>query len=71
MIGQQRECSMSSRLRTLLLVIDGLALVGVVAFSVLAALEPDVEAYVIGQIVSAVVVLGCAFALRRVRNRPA
>lgn len=71
MIGQQRECSMSSRLRTLLLVIDGLALVGVVAFSVLAALEPDVEAYVIGQIVSAVVVLGCAFALRRVRNRAA
>lgn len=60
---------MSARLRTLLLIIDGLALVGVVAFSVLAALEPDTEAYVIGQIVSAVVVLGCVFALRRVRNR--
>lgn len=60
---------MSSRLRTLLLIIDGLALVGVVAFSVLAALEPEVEAYIIGQIVSALIVLGCVFALRRVRNR--
>lgn len=60
---------MSSRLRTLLLIIDGLALVGVVAFSVLAALEPEVEAYIIGQIVSALIVLGCVFALRRARNR--
>lgn len=60
---------MSSGLRTLLLIIDGLALVGVVAFSVLAALEPEVEAYIIGQIVSALIVLGCVFALRRARNR--
>ena len=45
----------------------GLALVGVVAFSVLAALEPDVDAYVIGQIASALVVLVTVFLLRRLR----
>lgn len=58
---------MSIRLRTVLLILDGLALVGVVAFSVLAALEPDVDAYVIGQIASALVVLVTVFLLRRLR----
>ena len=58
---------MTSRLRTLLLILDGLALVGVVVFSVLAALEPDVDAYVIGQIASALVVLVTVFLLRRLR----
>lgn len=60
---------MSTKLRTLLLIVDGLALVGVVAFSVLAALEPEVDAYVIGQIVSAVIVLGSVLLLRRMRNQ--
>jgi len=59
---------MTSRLRTLLLILDGLALVGVVVFSVLAALEPDVDAYVIGQIVSALIVLATVFLLRRTRH---
>lgn len=59
---------MSIRLRTVLLILDGLALVGVVAFSVLAALEPDVDAYVIGQIASALVVLVTVFLLRRLRR---
>lgn len=61
---------MTSRLRTLLLILDGLALVGVVVFSVLAALEPDVDAYVIGQIASALIVLATVFLLRRTRRRP-
>ncbi|NLE51433.1 MAG: hypothetical protein GX613_08515 [Chloroflexi bacterium] len=60
---------MSTRFRTLLLIIDGLALVGVVAFSVLAALEPDVDAYLIGQVVSAAIVLGSVFLLRKMRNQ--
>ena len=59
---------MTSRLRTILLILDGLALVGVVVFSVLAALEPDVDAYVIGQIVSALIVLATVFLLRRTRH---
>lgn len=59
---------MTSRLRTLLLILDGLALVGVVVFSVLAALEPDVDAYVIGQIASALIVLATVFLLRRTRH---
>ena len=60
---------MSTRFRTLLWIIDGLALVGVVAFSVLAALEPDVDAYLIGQVVSAAIVLGSVFLLRKMRNQ--
>ncbi len=60
---------MFTRFRTLLLIIDGLALVGVVAFSVLAALEPDVDAYLIGQVVSAAIVLGSVFLLRKMRNQ--
>jgi len=59
---------MTSRLRTILLILDGLALVGVVVFSVVAALEPDVDAYVIGQIVSALIVLATVFLLRRTRH---
>ncbi|HMM29806.1 MAG: hypothetical protein AAGU78_07355 [Chloroflexota bacterium] len=60
---------MSARLRTLLLVADGLALIGVVAFSVLAALEPDVDAYVVAQIASAAIVLASVLLLRRLRQR--
>lgn len=60
---------MSARLRTLLLVADGLALIGVVAFSVLAALEPDVDAYVVAQIASAAIVLASVILLRRLRQR--
>lgn len=59
---------MSANLRTLLLVIDGLALIGVVTFSVLGALEPEVPAYIVGQIVSALIVLGSVFLLRYLRN---
>ena len=44
-------------LRWLLLLVDGLALVGVIAFSVLAAVERDQRGYVVGQIVSVVFVL--------------
>jgi len=60
---------MSARLRTLLLVADGLALIGVVAFSVLAALEPDVDAYVVAQISRAAIVLASVLLLRRLRQR--
>jgi hypothetical protein len=51
-------------LRLALWVIDGLGLIGVIAFSVLAALEPDTSGYVVGQIVSAVFVLGSVLLLR-------
>ncbi len=60
---------MNPTLRNLLLVIDGLALIGLVAFSVLAALNPDDPAYVIAQIVSAAIVLISALLLRRARSR--
>ncbi|MCC6799358.1 MAG: hypothetical protein IT325_04535 [Anaerolineae bacterium] len=60
---------MSTRLRTLLLIIDGAALIGVAAFSVLAALEPDVDAYVVAQIASAAIVLASVILLRRLRQR--
>ncbi len=50
--------------RTLLLIIDALALVGVIAFSVLAALNRDNSGYVIGQIVCAVLILGSVYLLR-------
>jgi uncharacterized membrane protein HdeD (DUF308 family) len=43
---------------------DGLGLIGVIAFSVLAALEPDTSAYLVGQIVSAALVLGSVLLLR-------
>jgi len=44
-------------MRTLLLIVDGAALVGVIAFSVLAALNRDNSAYVAGQIVCAALIL--------------
>jgi len=55
--------------RTLLLLIDGLGLLGVVVFSVLAALEPDQDRYTVMQIVSAALVLGTVLLLRQ-SNRP-
>jgi len=57
-------------MRTLLLVVDGLALVGVVAFSVLAALERDQSAYVVGQIVCAMLILGSTLLLHRSERGP-
>jgi len=61
---------MTTRRRTLLLLIDGLALLGVLIFSVLAALEPEVKGYVIGQIISAGIVLGSVLLLRHLRHPP-
>ena len=55
--------------RMALWIIDGLGLIGVIAFSVLAALKPDTSAYVVGQIVSAVVVLGSVLLLRLTQQR--
>jgi uncharacterized membrane protein len=51
-------------MRTLLLIIDGAALVGVIAFSVLAALNRDNSTYVAGQIVCAVLILVSVLLLR-------
>jgi hypothetical protein len=56
-------------LRLALWIIDGLGLIGVIAFSVLGALKPDISAYVAGQIVSAVVVLGSVLLLRLTHQR--
>ncbi len=61
---------LSPKMRALLLVVDGLALVGVMAFSVLAALERDQSAYVIGQIVCAVLILGSTLLLHRNERAP-
>jgi uncharacterized membrane protein len=55
--------------RILLLVIDGLSLVGVIAFSVLAALNRDNSAYVAGQIVCAVLILISVVLLRAYPQR--
>lgn len=55
--------------RRLLLIVDGLGLIGVITFSVLAALEPDHTPYMIGQILSAALVLGTVLLLRWL-NRP-
>jgi hypothetical protein len=52
------------RVRRALLVVDSVALVGLVIFSVLGALERR-DVYVGGQIVCAVVVLGTVLLLRR------
>jgi hypothetical protein len=57
-------------LRWLLLLVDGLALVGVIAFSVLAAVDRHERGYVVGQIVSVVVVLGSALLLRWLNEHP-
>jgi len=56
--------------RTLLLIADGLALVGVIAFSTLAALERDESSYVIGQIVCAVIILVSTVLLHQSENAP-
>jgi FtsH-binding integral membrane protein len=53
----------------LLLLIDGLSLVGVILFSVLAALQPDKQIYLIGQIVCVVVILATAIVLQQQRQR--
>jgi len=52
------------------LVIDALALLGVVVFSVLSALEPGEPGYVIGQIVSAGLILVSVILWRRSRRQP-
>lgn len=54
--------------RTILFVIDGLALVGLIVFSVLGSLELGNRGYIIGQIVCAVVVLICVVLLRRTKG---
>lgn len=56
--------NLTPRQRALLLVVDGIGLVGVIAFTVLAALDRDSRVYLVGQIVSAAVVLGAALLLR-------
>ncbi len=56
---------LSPAVRTLLLIADGVALVGVIAFSVLAALERHESGYVIGQIVCAIVILVSTLLLHR------
>ncbi|MBI5960141.1 MAG: hypothetical protein HY866_15480 [Chloroflexi bacterium] len=57
-----------NRTRMFLLIIDGAAVIGVVVFSVLAALERDNSLYVVGQIVGALIILGCVLLLRRMNN---
>jgi hypothetical protein len=57
-----------NRIRTLLLVVDGLALIGLVAFSVLAALSHNATVYMIGQIACVVLVLSSVLLLRRMGN---
>ncbi len=56
---------LSPAMRALLLIADGLALLGVIAFSVLAALERHESGYVIGQIVCAVIILVSTLLLHR------
>jgi hypothetical protein len=51
--------------RNILLLIDGLALIGVIAFSVLSALNRDNSAYTLGQIICVVLILGSVYLLRR------
>jgi hypothetical protein len=59
-----------NRVRALLLLVDGAGLVGLLAFSVLAMLDPrGSRPYVIGQIVSIVIVLGCVLLLRWMNDR--
>jgi hypothetical protein len=60
-----------SSIRLILLFIDGLALVGVVAFSVLATLHPHARGYVAGQVVCALLILASVILLRRSVNRAA
>ncbi len=55
--------------RNLFLIVDGLALVGVIAFSVLAALHPHTRGYLTGQILCAGLILGSVILLRRQHDR--
>jgi hypothetical protein len=55
--------------RIALWILDGVGLIGVIVFSVLAALSPDTTAYVVGQIASAALVLGSVVLLRLVSRR--
>jgi hypothetical protein len=55
-------------IRAVLWMVDGLGLIGVVAFSVLAALESDNRLYVIGQIASAVLILGSVLLMRLINQ---
>lgn len=66
-VSCERRCGVrfSPTIRTLLLIADGAALIGVVVFSVLAALERNESSYVIGQIVCAVIILVSALLLHR------
>lgn len=58
----------SPRLRMLLLVLDGLGILGILVFTVLAAVHRHDDRYLIGQIVSVIVVLAAALVLRRAGN---
>ncbi len=54
--------------RSALLVVDGLAVIGVIAFSVLGALHPHDSVYVAGQIVCAALILATVYALHRAKK---
>lgn len=56
-------------MKTLLLIVDGIALVGLVIFSVLAAVERETSAYLVGQIVCVAVVMASVLLLRQVERR--
>lgn len=61
-----------NRIRTLLLVIDGVALAGLLVFSVLAAIHTRHNSrYVIGQIACIVIVGVCVLLLRQTNDRSA
>jgi hypothetical protein len=51
-----------------LLVIDGLGLCGAVVFSVLYALQPDKAIFLIGQIISVVIILITAIVIQQQRQ---
>ncbi|HEX3050874.1 MAG TPA: hypothetical protein VHP83_09490 [Aggregatilineaceae bacterium] len=51
--------------RTIIWLIDILGLIGLIALSVLAALTPQSDGYIVGQIVCAGIVLLSTFFLRR------
>jgi hypothetical protein len=59
---------MTPRLRLLMLALDGIALVGLAAFSVGGALDRDNTFYLAGQIVCAVLILWSVFVLRRANH---
>jgi hypothetical protein len=65
----KNKANTMSQKTLLLLLIDGLSLVGVVLFSVLAALQPDKQIYLIGQIVCVVIILATAIVLQQQRQR--